>query len=210
MAKDKKATFLLASTSECYGDPLVNPQPEGYWGNVNPVGIRGVYDEAKRFAEAMTMAYCRYHGVDTRIARIFNTYGPNMRPDDGRAIPTFFIQALKGEDITVFGDGKQTRSICYVSDLVEGIVRLLNSDYYWPVNLGNPEELDIRALAVHIWNLCNSQSKISYGPLPEDDPKVRCPDISLAKDLLDWEPMVRPEDGLKKVLEYFESEVIVK
>jgi len=180
LAKAKGARFLLASTSEVYGDPLVHPQSEEYWGNVNPIGIRGVYDEAKRFAEAMTMAYHRYHGLDTRIARIFNTYGPRMRIDDGRAIPAFMTQALKGEDITVFGDGKQTRSICYIDDLVEGIFKLLMSDYVYPINLGNPDEVTILELAMEIKELACSKSKIVFKPLPPDDPKVRRPDITKA------------------------------
>jgi dTDP-glucose 4,6-dehydratase len=207
LAKEKGAVFLLASTSECYGDPEVNPQPEAYWGSVNPIGIRGVYDEAKRFAEAMTMAYHRYHGVSTRIARIFNTYGPHMRPDDGRAIPAFFMQALQGQEITVFGDGSQTRSINYISDLVEGILRLLASRHYEPMNLGNPYELSIRELAERILALCGARSEIVYRELPPDDPKVRCPDISHAREILDWEPQVAPEEGLQRTLPYFEAEL---
>jgi dTDP-glucose 4,6-dehydratase len=207
LAKEKGAAFLLASTSECYGDPEVNPQPESYWGSVNPIGIRGVYDEAKRFAEAMTMAYHRYHGVSTRIARIFNTYGPYMRPDDGRAIPAFFMQALQGKDITVFGDGSQTRSINYVSDLVEGILRLLDSGYHAPMNLGNPNEFSIRELAERVVKLCGSKSEIVYRELPPDDPKVRCPDISRAREVLDWEPEITPDEGLRLTLPYFESEL---
>jgi dTDP-glucose 4,6-dehydratase len=207
LAKDKGAVFLLASTSECYGDPEVNPQPESYWGNVNPIGIRGVYDEAKRFAEAMTMAYHRYHGVSTRIARIFNTYGPHMRPDDGRAIPAFFMQALQGADITVFGDGAQTRSINYISDLVEGILRLLDSGYPEPMNLGAPYELSIRDLAERIVAICASKSRIVYRNLPPDDPKVRCPDISRAREVLDWEPEIAPDEGLGLTLPYFEAEL---
>jgi dTDP-glucose 4,6-dehydratase len=207
LAKEKGARFLLASTSECYGDPEVNPQPETYWGNVNPVGIRGVYDEAKRFAEAMTMAYHRYHGMQTRIVRIFNTYGPGMRPDDGRMIPAFFTQALRGEDITVFGDGSQTRSINFISDLVEGIVRLLHSDYVQPVNIGNPNEMTVREVAERILRITKSASRIVSRPLPPDDPKVRRPDISLAKRVLGWEPRVSPDDGLARTLPYFRAEV---
>jgi len=207
LAKDKGARFLLASTSECYGDPEVSPQPETYWGNVNPIGIRGVYDEAKRFAEAMTMAYHRYHGVQTRIVRIFNTYGPGMRPDDGRMIPSFFSQALRGEDLTVFGDGGQTRSICYVDDLVEGIYRLLHSDHTGPINIGNPEELTVLDVAERILKLVGSKSKIVYRDLPPDDPKVRRPDISLARKILDWNPKVSPDEGLARTLPYFRREV---
>jgi dTDP-glucose 4,6-dehydratase len=208
LAKEKGARFLLASTSECYGDPEVNPQPETYWGNVNPIGIRGVYDEAKRFAEAMTMAYRRYHGLETRIVRIFNTYGPGMRPDDGRMIPSFFTQALRGQDLTVFGNGSQTRSICFVSDLVEGIARLLDADYADPVNLGNPEELQVRDVAQRILALCSgSSSQIVERPLPPDDPKVRRPDISLAHRLLGWKPMVAPDEGLRRTLPYFTRQV---
>jgi len=203
LAKEKKARFLLASTSEVYGDPLVHPQNEDYWGNVNPIGPRGVYDEAKRFAEAMTMAYNRYHKVETRIVRIFNTYGPKMRINDGRAIPTFISQALKGEDITAFGDGSQTRSFCYVSDLVEGIFRLLMSDYHYPVNIGNPNEMTITQLAEKIIQMTNSKSKIVYKPLPEDDPKVRQPDITRARTILGWEPKISLEEGLKNTIEYF-------
>jgi len=205
LALEKKATFLLASTSEVYGDPLEHPQREDYWGNVNPVGPRGVYDEAKRFAEAMTMAYHRYHGVDTRIARIFNTYGPRMRPNDGRAIPTFIPQALCGEPLTVFGNGSQTRSFCYVDDLIEGIYRLLLSDYHQPVNLGNPAEMTVRQLAETIRQLVGSRSIIVEKPLPVDDPKIRQPDISLAKQLLDWEPRVSLEEGLRKTIEWFRT-----
>ena len=207
LAKDKGARFLLASTSECYGDPEVSPQPETYWGNVNPIGIRGVYDEAKRFAEAMTMAYHRYHGVQTRIVRIFNTYGQGMRPDDGRMIPSFFSQALRGEDLTVFGDGGQTRSICYVDDLVEGIYRLLHSDHTGPINIGNPEELTVLDVAERILKLVGSKSKIVYRDLPPDDPKVRRPDISLARKILDWNPKVSPDEGLARTLPYFRREV---
>lgn len=203
LAKEKKARFLLASTSEVYGDPLIHPQPETYWGNVNPIGLRGVYDEAKRFAEALTMAYHRYHGLDTRIVRIFNTYGPRMRIDDGRAIPTFISQALRNEDVTVYGSGKQTRSICYVDDLIEGIFRLLFVDYYEPVNIGNPDEISIIDLAMEIIQLCGSKSNIVFKPLPEDDPKVRQPDISLARKLLNWEPKIPRQEGLMKTIEYF-------
>jgi len=207
LAKAKGARFLLASTSECYGDPEVNPQPESYWGNVNPIGIRGVYDEAKRFAEAMTMAYHRHHGVDVRIVRIFNTFGPRMQVDDGRAIPNFFRQALRGEDVTLFGDGSQTRSFCYVDDLVEGILRLLRSDYVGPVNIGNPQEMSLREMAETVVKLCRSKSQLVYRPLPPDDPKVRRPDISLARRVLGWEPVVSPEEGLKKTLPYFKAEL---
>jgi dTDP-glucose 4,6-dehydratase len=203
LAKAKGARFLLASTSEVYGDPLVHPQGEDYWGNVNPVGPRGVYDEAKRFAEAITMAYHRAHGVDTRIVRIFNTYGPRMRVHDGRAIPAFLSQALRGEDVTVFGDGSQTRSLCFVSDLVDGIYRLMSSDVSDPVNLGNPRELTIRDLAERIVALTGSPSRIVQQPLPVDDPKVRQPDIKRARTLLGWEPRVSLEEGLPRTLEYF-------
>jgi len=205
LAKAKGARFLLASTSEVYGDPLVHPQPEDYWGNVNPVGLRGVYDEAKRFAEAMTMAYHRYHGVDVRIVRIFNTYGPRMRLDDGRALPTFMTQALKGEPITVYGDGSQTRSFQYIDDLVEGIYRLLMSDYVGPVNIGNPEEISILEFAKEIIELTGSKSEIIFKPLPADDPKVRQPDISLARRVLGWEPKVSRREGLRRTLEYFKQ-----
>ena len=208
LAKEKRARFLLASTSECYGDPLEHPQSEDYWGNVNPVGPRGVYDEAKRFAEALTMAYHRYHGMDTRIVRIFNTYGSRMRVDDGRALPTFMVQALKGEDMTVFGDGSQTRSFCYVDDLVEGIYRLLYSDYVNPVNIGNPGEITILEFARKLIDTCKSKSKIVFSDLPEDDPKVRRPDIARAKRLLGWEPKIQLEEGLKLVLEYFKGEKV--
>lgn len=210
LAKEKKARFLLASTSEVYGDPLCHPQNEDYWGNVNPIGPRGVYDEAKRFAEAMTMAYHRYHKIETRIVRIFNTYGPKMRINDGRAIPTFISQALKNEDITAFGDGKQTRSFCYISDLVEGIFRLLMSDYPYPVNIGNPNEMTITELAQKIIELTGSKSKIVYKPLPEDDPKVRQPDITRAKTILSWTPKVPLEDGLKATIEYFKQMLFEK
>lgn len=204
LAKAKGARFLLASTSECYGDPEINPQPETYWGNVNPIGIRGVYDEAKRFAEAMTMAYSRHHGVDVRIVRIFNTFGPRMQIDDGRAIPNFFRQALRGEDVTLYGDGSQTRSFCYVDDMVEGIWRLLGSDYVGPVNIGNPREMSLRDMAERIIELCDSRSQIITTALPPDDPKVRRPDISLAQEVLDgWAPQVPVGDGLMRTLGYF-------
>jgi dTDP-glucose 4,6-dehydratase len=207
LAKEKNARFLLASTSEVYGDPLVHPQPETYWGNVNPIGFRGVYDEAKRFAEAMTMAYHRYHGVETRIVRIFNTYGSRMRLDDGRALPTFMSQALEGKDITVFGDGSQSRSFTFVDDLVEGIFRLANSDYVEPVNIGNPQEISILDFAREIIRLTGSKSKIIYKELPKDDPQVRKPDISKAREILDWEPKVDRSEGLKRTLEYFQEKV---
>ncbi len=203
LAKAKEARFLLASTSEVYGDPLVHPQREDYWGNVNPVGPRGVYDEAKRFSEAMVTAYHRVHGIEIRIVRIFNTYGPRMRVNDGRAIPAFVSQALRGDDVTVFGDGSQTRSLCYVSDLVEGIVRLMLSDTAEPVNLGNPEEMSIRALAEKIIALTGSSSRIVEKPLPADDPKVRRPDITRARTILDWEPQVPLDEGLAPTLDYF-------
>ena len=205
LAKDKNATFLLASTSEVYGDPIVHPQEEEYWGNVNPIGPRGVYDEAKRFAEALTMAYYRHHGVNTRIVRIFNTYGPRMRLDDGRALPTFVGQALRGEEITVYGDGSQTRSFCYVSDLVEGIFRLLISNETNPVNIGNPDEITIKEFAEEVIKQTGSKSKIVYKPLPEDDPKVRQPDISKAKKILGWEPKVGRAEGLKLTVDYFKE-----
>jgi len=207
LAKAKNARFLLASTSEVYGDPQVHPQPESYWGNVNPIGLRGVYDEAKRFAEAMTMAYHRYHGVDTRIVRIFNTYGPRMRVNDGRAIPAFMSQALRGEEVTVFGDGSQTRSICYVDDLIEGIYRLLLSDVIEPVNIGNPDEIPILQLAKEIIELTRSKSKIVFKELPQDDPKIRQPDITRARQHLNWEPRVSRREGLKKTLEYFRQKL---
>lgn len=203
LAKEKNATFLLASTSEVYGDPQQHPQKENYWGHVNPVGPRGVYDEAKRFAEALTMAYHRYHGLDTKIVRIFNTYGPRMRYNDGRAIPAFIPQALKNEPITVFGDGSQTRSFCYVNDLIEGIYRLLVSDYHEPVNIGNPDEMTIKELAEAIVKLTKSKSEITYKALPVDDPKVRQPDITLARKILGWEPKVSLEEGLAKTIEWF-------
>ncbi len=207
LAKQKKAVFLLASTSEVYGDPLIHPQKENYWGNVNPIGDRGVYDEAKRFAEAMTMAYHRYHGVDTRIVRIFNTYGARMRLNDGRALPAFMTQALRGEDITVFGDGSQTRSFTYVDDLIEGIYRLAMSDYTQPVNIGNPEEISILEFAREIVELTASSSNITFRELPNDDPKVRKPDISLARQILNWEPRFPRYEGLKKTLDYFRETV---
>jgi dTDP-glucose 4,6-dehydratase len=208
LAKAKNARFLLASTSECYGDPLVHPQNEDYWGNVNPIGPRGVYDEAKRFAEAMTMAYHRFHGVKTRIVRIFNTHGPRMRLRDGRVVPNFIAQAFKNEPITVYGDGSQTRSFCYVSDLVEGIVRLLRSDYdKGPMNIGNPGEVTILQFAERIKALIGSKSEIVFRPLPEDDPKVRQPDIGRAKKILGWEPKVGLDDGLRKTIEYFKGRV---
>jgi len=207
LAKAKGARFLIASTSEVYGDPLVHPQREEYWGNVNPVGPRGVYDEAKRFAEAITMAYHRAHGVQTRIVRIFNTYGPRMRVQDGRAIPAFLSQALRGEDVTVFGNGSQTRSLCYVSDLVDGIYRLMMSDTPDPVNIGNPHELTIRALAERIVTLAGSKSRIVERPLPVDDPKVRQPDITRARTLLGWEPKVSLDEGLPRTLAYFRSKL---
>src|SRR5213596_1116850 len=203
LAKDKGARFLLASTSETYGDPLVNPQPESYWGNVNPIGLRGVYDEAKRFAEAMTMAYHRSHGVDTRIVRIFNTYGPRMRPRDGRVVSNFIVQALKQEPLTVYGDGSQTRSFCYVDDLVEGIVRLFERGGSEPTNIGNPNEFTVRQLAELVLRLTGSRSGIVERPLPTDDPKVRQPDIQRARETLGWEPKVSLEDGLRRTIEYF-------
>ncbi len=209
LAKAKGARFLLASTSEVYGDPLIHPQPEDYWGNVNPIGLRGVYDEAKRFAESMTMAYHRYHGVDTRILRIFNTYGPRMRLDDGRALPTFLSQALRGEPVTVFGDGSQTRSFQYVDDLVEGIYRLLNSDVNDPVNIGNPDEITLLQFAKEIIRLTESKSEIVFKPLPKDDPQVRQPNITRAKQLLGWEPVVSRAEGLRRTLDYFKSRIEV-
>ena len=203
LAKEKSARFLLASTSEVYGDPLVHPQNEEYWGNVNPIGPRGVYDEAKRFAEALTMAYHRAHGVETRIVRIFNTHGPRMRLNDGRVVPNFISQALGGEPLTVYGDGSQTRSFCYVSDLVEGMVRLLRSDYTGPVNCGNPQEVTILEFARTIIRLSGSKSPIVFRPLPEDDPKVRQPDIARARKLLGWEPRVGLEEGLRRTIAFF-------
>jgi dTDP-glucose 4,6-dehydratase len=205
LAKEQGARFLLASTSETYGDPLVNPQPESYWGNVNPIGPRGVYDEAKRYAEAITMAYHRYHNVDTRIVRIFNTYGPRMRAGDGRVVPNFINQALKGEDITVYGDGSQTRSFCYVSDLIDGIYRLMMSDFVEPVNVGNPDEMSVLEFAERVVDIIGSESRIVFEELPVDDPKVRRPDISRAKDVLGWEPKVGLGEGLRETVEYFKS-----
>jgi dTDP-glucose 4,6-dehydratase len=205
LAKTKKARMLIASTSEIYGDPLVHPQTEEYWGNVNPIGPRGVYDEAKRFQEAMTMAYHTFHGLETRIVRIFNTYGPRMRLNDGRALPAFIGQALRGEDLTVFGDGSQTRSFCYVDDLVEGIYRLLLSDYHMPVNIGNPSEITLKQFAEEVIALTGTKQKIVYKPLPVDDPKQRRPDITRAKEILNWEPKIARKDGLRKTYEYFQS-----
>ena len=204
LAKAKGATFLLASTSECYGDPLVHPQKEEYWGNVNPIGPRGVYDEAKRFAEAMTMAYHRFHGVNTKIVRIFNTYGPRMRLRDGRVVPAFVGQALRGEPLTIFGEGKQTRSFCFVSDLIEGIYRLSKADFHEPVNIGNPMELTILEFAERIRSITGSKSQIVKKPLPVDDPQQRRPDISRAKKILGWEPRVSLEDGLKETIRWFQ------
>lgn len=208
LARAKNAKYLIASTSEVYGDPLEHPQKETYWGHVNPTGLRGVYDEAKRFAEAMTMAYHRYHGIETRIVRIFNTYGSRMRLKDGRALPTFFRQALKNEPITVFGDGSQTRSFTYVDDLIEGIRRLIDSDEVEPVNIGNPDEVSILDFAKEIIQITGSKSEIAFKELPEDDPKVRQPDISKAKKVLDWEPKVDRRDGLIKTMEYFKQQVL--
>jgi dTDP-glucose 4,6-dehydratase len=207
LAKAKNARFVIASTSEVYGDPLEHPQTESYWGNVNPVGPRGVYDEAKRFAEAMTMAYHRYHGLDTKIVRIFNTYGPRMRVNDGRAVPAFISQALRNEDVTVFGDGSQTRSFTYITDLVDGIIRLMLSDTNDPVNIGNPIEMTIKEIAETIIRMTGSKSKIIYKPLPVDDPKQRRPDITRARTLLHWEPKVNLEEGLVKTIEYFRTKV---
>ncbi len=207
LAKEKNARFLLASTSEVYGDPAIHPQPESYWGNVNPIGPRGVYDEAKRFAEAITMAYNRYHNLDTRIVRIFNTYGPRMRLDDGRALPAFVGQALRGEDITVFGDGSQTRSFCFVDDLVDGIFKLLMSSEVEPVNIGNPEEISIKGFAEEVIKIIGSNSKIIYKDLPVDDPKVRQPSIERARRLLGWEPKVKRMDGLKTTIDYFKKSI---
>ncbi|NQZ78431.1 MAG: SDR family oxidoreductase [Ekhidna sp.] len=208
LAKDKGARMLIASTSEVYGDPLVHPQKEDYWGNVNPVGPRGVYDEAKRFQEALTMAYHTFHGLETRMVRIFNTFGPRMRLDDGRVLPTFISQALRGEDLTAFGDGSQTRSFTYVDDLVEGIYRLLLSDYAHPVNIGNPQEITIKEFGEEIIKLTGSKSKIIYKDLPKDDPKQRKPDITLAKEILHWEPKFSRAEGLKPTLEYFQAKVL--
>ncbi len=207
LAKEKKARLLLASTSECYGDPLVHPQNEDYWGNVNPVGPRGVYDEAKRFAEAITMAYHRFHGVETRIVRIFNTYGPRMRLDDGRALPNFMTQALRGQDITVYGDGSQTRSFCYVADLIAGIYRLLMSERVMPTNIGNPAEMTLLDFAKKIIEITGSSSKLVHRELPEDDPKVRQPDITRARNELGWEPKVSLDEGLATTLDYFRSRI---
>src|ERR1017187_152697 len=203
LAKAKKAAFLLASTSECYGDPLVHPQKEDYWGNVNPIGPRGVYDEAKRFAEAMTMAYHRYHKIDTKIVRIFNTYGPRMRLRDGRVVPAFIGQALSETALTIFGDGSQTRSFCYVSDLIDGIFKLAMSDFHEPVNIGNPREMTIKQFAEEILRITGAKSKIEYKPLPVDDPKVRQPDITRAKNVLGWEPKVQFDEGIRKTIDYF-------
>jgi len=207
LAKAKNARFVIASTSEVYGDPLEHPQKETYWGNVNPIGPRGVYDEAKRFAEAITTAYHRFHGVDAKIVRIFNTYGPRMRLRDGRAVPAFMSQALTGTDVTIFGNGRQTRSFCYVTDLVDGIIRLMQSNVNEPVNIGNPQEMTIEDIARMIIKLTGSKSKIVYRPLPEDDPKVRQPDITRARTLLGWEPKVGLEEGLTRTLEYFRTKV---
>ena len=208
LAKAKGATFLIASTSEVYGDPLEHPQKETYWGNVNPIGPRGVYDEAKRFAEAMTVAYRRYHDLDTKIVRIFNTYGPRMRIRDGRAVPAFMSQALLNQDVTVFGDGSQTRSFCYISDLVDGIIRLMHSKENDPINIGNPQEMTIEQIARQIIEMTGSKSQIIYKPLPTDDPKVRQPDITRARTLLGWEPKVSLEEGLGRTIEYFKTKVL--
>ena len=205
LAREKKALYLLASTSEVYGDPLEHPQTEEYWGNVNPIGPRGVYDEAKRFAEAMTMAYHRYHGLDTRIARIFNTYGPRMRLEDGRVVPNFIAQALRGEPLTVYGDGSQTRSFCYVSDMIEGIYRLIGSDEVEPVNVGNPREMSITEFARLVNEITENPAGVVHQPLPEDDPKVRQPDIAKARDVLGWEPVVPLEEGLRKTISWFQE-----
>jgi len=211
LAKHKNARFLMASTSETYGDPLVNPQPESYWGNVNPIGLRGVYDEAKRFAEALVMAYHRYHGVDTRIARIFNTYGPRMRPHDGRVVSNFIVQALTGDSLTVYGKGDQTRSFCYVDDEIDGLIQLLMSpdsdEIHLPVNIGNPRELTVLQIAEKVIELTGSASKIIFEPLPEDDPRVRRPDITRASKLLKWSPKISLEEGLERTLEYFRSRI---
>lgn len=205
LARQKKSRILIASTSEVYGDPLEHPQREEYWGNVNPIGPRGVYDEAKRFQEAITMAYHNYHGLETRIVRIFNTYGPRMRVEDGRALPAFFSQAIRGEDLTVFGDGSQTRSFCYVDDLVEGIYRLLLSEYHLPVNLGNPDEITLLEAAKEVLHLVGGRSQIVFKPLPVDDPKTRQPDISRARSILAWEPKITRREGFKHTLEYFKN-----
>jgi dTDP-glucose 4,6-dehydratase len=207
LAKAKSARFLLASTSEVYGDPQVHPQPESYWGHVNPVGPRGVYDEAKRFAEAMTMAYHRYHGLDTRVVRIFNTYGPRMRARDGRVVSNFIVQALKGEPLTIYGDGSQTRSFCYVSDLIEGIYRLFASQRTEPTNIGNPVEFTVRALAEQVLRLTRSKSQLVERPLPTDDPKVRQPDITVARDVLGWEPKVPLQEGLQRTIGFFQAQL---
>ena len=207
LAKEKNAGFLLASTSEVYGDPLVHPQPETYWGNVNPIGPRGVYDEAKRFAEAITFAYRRFHDMDTKIVRIFNTYGPRMRADDGRVVPAFLSQAIKGRDLTVFGDGSQTRSFCFVSDTVDGLVRLMESDFEGPVNIGNPREMTILEFAEFVIQLTKHDGSIIFRDLPVDDPKVRQPDISLAKAELSWEPKVELSDGIRETYEYFREKL---
>lgn len=207
LARNKGARFLIASTSEVYGDPLIHPQPEGYWGNVNPIGSRGVYDEAKRYAEALTMAYHRYHGVDAKIVRIFNTFGPRMRKDDGRAVPTFINQALQGKPMTLFGDGSQTRSFGYITDLVRGVSALAQSDLNEPCNIGNPQEMTVKEMAEAIRDITGSSSEIIYRPLPEDDPKVRQPDISLAKRRLNWEPEVDVHDALRLTVEWFQKEV---
>jgi dTDP-glucose 4,6-dehydratase len=211
LAKHAQARFLMASTSETYGDPLVNPQPETYWGNVNPIGLRGVYDEAKRFAEALVMAYNRYHGVDTRIARIFNTYGPRMRPLDGRVVSNFIVQALRGEPLTVYGTGDQTRSFCYVADEIEGLIKLLmvpaSDDVHFPVNIGNPYELTVLEIAEKVIQLSGSTSRITFKPLPEDDPKVRRPDVGRATHLLDWSPKISLEEGLSRTIEFFRAKI---
>jgi dTDP-glucose 4,6-dehydratase len=207
LAKAKSARFVIASTSEVYGDPLEHPQRETYWGNVNPVGPRGVYDEAKRFAEAITMAYHRYHGVDTKIVRIFNTYGPRMRIHDGRAVPTFIAQALRNEDVTIFGSGSQTRSFCYITDLVDGILRLMASSVNEPVNIGNPHEMSIEDMARLIITMTGSKSQVTFKPLPTDDPKVRQPDITRARTLLGWEPKVPLEEGLTSTIDYFRKKM---
>jgi len=207
IAKAKKAKFFLASTSEVYGDPKVHPQPEEYWGNVNSVGVRSCYDESKRGAEALTYAYKRYTGLDVKVARIFNTYGPNMLADDGRVVSNFIVQALKGESLTVYGQGKQTRSFCYIDDLVEGILKMMEAGYEWPLNLGNPSEFTVIELAELVLKLTGSKSKIKYLPLPEDDPKKRKPDISKAKKVLNWQPQVSLEEGLKRTIEYFEKKI---
>lgn len=207
LAKDKGAAFILASTSECYGDPLIHPQTEDYWGNVNPIGPRGVYDEAKRFAEAITMAYHRFHGMNTHIVRIFNTYGPRMRLDDGRVVPAFIGQALTGRPLTIFGDGSQTRSFCYVSDLLDGIYRLMISDFHEPVNIGNPREMTIRQFAEEILRITGADCKIEHKPLPVDDPKVRQPDITRAKTILGWEPKVDFDKGIRETIEFFRGRV---